>query len=63
MPRQIDCPAFPARYAECGHDGHTTSLRWRNMGIDPGVAYVIAFVVILAAGIGAYVLMRRKDVG
>jgi hypothetical protein len=33
------------------------------MGIDPGVAYVIAFVVILAAGIGAYVLMRRKDVG
>ncbi len=33
------------------------------MSVDPGVVYVIAFIVILAAGIGAYILMRRRDVG
>jgi hypothetical protein len=33
------------------------------VGIDPGVLYVVAFIVILAAGVGAYLLMRRKDVG
>jgi hypothetical protein len=33
------------------------------VAFDPGVVYVIAFILIVAAGIGAYLLMRRKDVG
>jgi hypothetical protein len=33
------------------------------MAFDPGVVYVVAFILILAAGIGVYLLMRRKDVG